>query len=432
MKETRKLTASSAASRGAWYTRRAVIAAATAAALAGLVACGSPAGDSGAKTKLTMLSWDDPKVMQPVIDEFQKENPDVTVEMSFAPPVQQYISTLQTRVLSNTAPDVFFMAAENKTNLIGAKAIKDLTNKPYMSSVNEFNKETYSRDGKVYGMSVASWGAGIAYNKALTDRVGMTTPPATWDEFLALCEKLKKAGIKPITGTAQGFPAELAAMLGAANEQAGGNLDEKIFDGSASFKDTWTGPLEKYNQLLEKGLLDRNIVGLTGEQAHQEFARASAAMFAIGPWEVPAFRKEAPALDFGIMPIPGETPETSYFAGAAAPGYAINAKTKNEAAADKLLAFMASPKGAELYSKVTQAITTTEGYTPVVDKALDPVVKGVRDGDIYLPQIGWKRHEDVLYTTAMAELQQWIQGKQSSAEVGEALDQKLKELDAKR
>src|SRR5215218_337964 len=165
-------------------TRRAVAALGAVAAIVALGACGGGGGSSGGggdgKT-LTFFSWVSKEQMTPIMAAFEKKNPGVKIEFSTAPPVAEYISTLQTRILSGTAADVFAIAAENKTNLINGKHVVDLKDKPFLKNVPKFNQTTYSGpDGAVYGMSVASWGAGILYNKDLLAKVGATGIPQTW------------------------------------------------------------------------------------------------------------------------------------------------------------------------------------------------------------------------------------------------------------
>lgn len=42
--------------------------------------------------------------MSPFIEEFEKENPDISIDFSYAPPTAEYIQTLQTRLVGNQAP----------------------------------------------------------------------------------------------------------------------------------------------------------------------------------------------------------------------------------------------------------------------------------------------------------------------------------------
>ncbi len=95
---------------------RTMAAAAGAAMLLPLAACGGSA-DAG-KTTISFLSWDNEQIMKPFIDEFEKENPDIKVDFGYAPPTNEYIQTLQTRLVGNQAPDVFVITSENKNDLI--------------------------------------------------------------------------------------------------------------------------------------------------------------------------------------------------------------------------------------------------------------------------------------------------------------------------
>lgn len=142
-----------------------------------LAACGGSA--DSAKQTLSFLSWDNEQVMQPFVDEFEKENPNIKVDFSYAPPTNEYISTLQTRLVGNQAPDVFIITSENKDDLISNGYAKDLSSEPFMKKISQANKDFVSRDGKVYGQSISSWASGIVYNKELLGKVGASEPPAT-------------------------------------------------------------------------------------------------------------------------------------------------------------------------------------------------------------------------------------------------------------
>ncbi|HEY8720369.1 ABC transporter substrate-binding protein [Pengzhenrongella sp.] len=411
--------------------RRTVAALAVVCSAVALTACsGSPSQPGAGKdTTLSFFSWDNEKTMKPIIAGFEKDNPNIKVKFSNAPPVAEYISTLQTRVLSGTAADVFSIAAENKTNLIGGKLVVDLTNETFMSGITDFNKAAYSADDHVYGMSTSTWGAGVLYNKDLLAKVGVKAPPKTWDEFLALCKTLKAAKITPYLESVQGMSTPLSAFLGAENAAGGGKMDTGIFDGSSSFADTWVEPLTQWSKLWKDGLVTKDVVGLTGDQVRDEFANGRVAMIVAGPWDVQPVRDANPKLNFEMVPVPALADGAPYLAGAASPGWAINAKTKNLTAAKSFLTYLASAKVVEEYHDATSAITTTAEFTPKIDPALEPIAKAVRAGDVYLPQIAWKRHEDVLNVEAVAQLQLLVQGKATPTQVAEDLDRKLKETD---
>jgi len=410
--------------------RRSSIAIAAFAATAALTltACGGGDSDGGGgdgATTLTLLSWDNEADMTPVVEAFEAENPDITLEVSYSPPVAEYIQTLQTRVLSGTAPDVFLIAAENKTNLIEGKHVLDLSGEDFLAHVPKFNQQAYGKDGAVYGLSLSSWGAGIMYNKDLLAQVGADAPPQTWDEFLQFCADLKDAGITPYLESLTGIPTMLAAFLGAHNADTDYTMDDKIFSGESTFEKEWTPSLEQYNRLFTEGLVTPDVVGLTGDQVRDEFANGRVAMMSAGPWDVVPLREAAPDLKFEIVPVPGVEGGSSYVPGAASQGYAINPDSDNIDAAKTFLAYLATPEGIQVSQEANGAITVTSDYEPTLDEALAPIVDDVRAGNIYLPQIAWQRSEDVLNVEAVAQLQRMAQGQIEPADVAKALDRKL-------
>ena len=58
---------------------------------------------------------------------------------------------------------------------------------------------SYHGETSILPYSVAA--EGVIYNVDLFDKVGVSSVPTTWSEFLAVCEKFKSAGITPIYQT---------------------------------------------------------------------------------------------------------------------------------------------------------------------------------------------------------------------------------------
>ncbi|HUR08650.1 MAG TPA: extracellular solute-binding protein [Nonomuraea sp.] len=396
-----------------------------AAAALALTGCGSGSGDGGGgKTKLSFFSWDNEETMKPLIEAFEKQNPSIDIEFSTAPPVAEYIAALQTRLVSGTGADVFVIAAENKTNLVQGGFVKDLTGKPFMANMSKFNNEAWSVDGKAYGMSISSWSAGVLYNKDLLAKAGVAEFPTKWDDFVALCQKLKSAGTTPYYESVMGMPLTVAALVGYENARQGGDVDAQIFAGKKKFGDLWNGPLTTYNELFTSGVLSKDMVSLKGEQIVDEFANGRVAMIPAGPWDVTSLREKAPKMNmvFAGVPTPDGKP---FWSGAASPGWAINAKTEHEKEAETFLTYLGSKEGVTLFNKKTAAMTTTSDVTPVIDKVLEPNLQALKGGNFYLPQIAWPRVQDALNTEAVAQLQLMVQGQAKPADVAAALDNRL-------
>ncbi|WP_285025444.1 extracellular solute-binding protein [Plantibacter sp. ME-Dv--P-122b] len=395
-----------------------------AAALA--LALGGCSGADGGKTTLTFMTWDSPEVMAPVIEAFEQENPDITVEVSHAPPVAEYISTLQNRLLAGTAADVFVMGSENKTNLIEGKLILDLTDEPYMDAIAPLNKTVRGSEGRVYGLSISSWSTGLAYDVDLLASLGYDEFPTQWDEFVQLLRDLEATGVTPYLEPWAAVPDSIASSVGAANAK-NGTSDLAAFDGTGSFAENWQEPLERWADLFDEGLISKDVVGINGDQVLEEFVTGRAAMIPMGPWNVKKVPELNPELNWRIAGFP-QPDGVAWFSGNASPGWAINAKAKQPEAAQAFLAFLASPEGVKVYQEQTNSMTTTADYEPSIDEHLEPNLLALQEERVYLPMAAWPRYQDALNVELVAQLQLMAQGQLTPEEVGAALDAKIKQL----
>lgn len=262
-----------------------------------LAACGSDA-DAG-KIRLSYLSWDNEQTSKPYIDEFEKENPDIKIDFSYAPPTSEYISTLQTRLVGNQAPDVFIITSENRDDLIDNGYAKDLTDESFMKNISQANKDFVGRDGKTYGMSIISWVSGIAYNKDLLKQVGYDEPPANWDDFLKLCKKLKNAGIEPFLEPNADEPSRFIDAF------QGSILEKKGVDPTTlSTQDNQTPgtdeleAVKEYIRLYDEGGVTRDTVGISGDDMKTQFTNGQVAMIVDGAWDFATFEQAGMNWDF--------------------------------------------------------------------------------------------------------------------------------------
>ncbi|MGM7666014.1 ABC transporter substrate-binding protein [Microbacterium sp. A93] len=391
---------------------------------------GCQAGADEGKTTLSWFSWDSESEVVGVIEEFERQNPDIVIDFSHAPPAVEYNDTLQKRLLGGTAADVFMINGENRGDLIAGQFVLDLTDQPFMD-LQAQRDNGYSAEGHDFGLTTFSWGAGLVYNVEMLESVGMTTPPQTWDEFIALCDSLKAAGYTPFYESLPGSVSYfLAAMIGQDFSQKGGDVDARIFDGTSTFEEELTDVFTLYSDFYAAGLGSQANVGLSQQEALTAFATGQVAMIPTGPWDVATIEEAAPDMAFDMMGTPGVVETQAFFAGSSGASYAINAKTKNLEAAETFLTFLSSAKGAELYNEGAGEITTTTNFEAVVDPRVEPLAEALRESNVYWPVIGWKRFQGELNTVFMAVTQELAMGKITPAEAAKALDEKLTTLDA--
>jgi raffinose/stachyose/melibiose transport system substrate-binding protein len=397
--------------------------AATAVVMASALA-GCATDASSGKSEITFLSWDNAEIMEPIIAAFEEENPDYTVTAQYAPPVAQYVQKLQTQLGSGTAPDVFIITAENKKQLIDSELVQDLGGEPWADNLAEAARDTYTRDGKLYGSAISSWAGGLVVNEQILTDAGVTEFPTNWADFLKLCKELEAAGVTPYLEPVDNVTVTLGALLGLQNEAYDGTMDQQIWDGELTFEEAWTPAVETWYELFEAGVLDSSAAGLKYDQVLQEFQQGRVAMMSTGSWAMGGIVDGAPDLDFAFKAVPGPESEP-YWLGAVSPGLAINAKAKNTEGAKVFLEWMSTEPGVRAYQDETKTITTTKDFEPSLPTELGELVPAAREGEFYLPVVSWIDHNDVLAVEATALIQQLAAGQISPQDVGKGMDAKL-------
>ncbi|QJD84716.1 ABC transporter substrate-binding protein [Cohnella herbarum] len=416
-----------------------------------LAACGGNASNEGKKgnegksndttdsadapkpVKLSILAWNNEKEMKPVIDGFKKKYPHITFDFQFAPPVADYIKKLQTMLLSDTTPDIFMIAAENRNEIIDGGYALDLTDQPFMSVMLDSNKPMLSKNGRTYAFTQTGWAGGLFYNKQLFQKAGINQLPETWDEFIQACLKLKEAGILPLYDRMHDITIIHSAMFGSNVLSKDPSFDEKLFKGEATFAEGWTEVLTMWKEgLIDNKILTPDMIGMTSDQVMNEFALGNVAMFPGGPWNIGTIEQTNPDIEFEIMAIPGKEPGNKYFNGAPGVGFAVSSKTKNKDEALLFLEYLSTHDGLKQFEEGTGGIITAHGYETKVHPAYEPAYKdGLMAGRIYLPMVSWDRHQEALRNQFLVGFQDIALNHITPEEATAALDKKLKEMDNK-
>ena len=389
----------------------------------------APVANEDVSGTLTILSWYDETKAQPVLDGFKAQYPNVNIDFQYSPPVQDYMEKLSTLLYSGAGPDIFFMALENREDLIKGNYCEDLSNEPYMTdgTIPDFVKEMYGADGKAYSLAVDSWAGGIFYNKDLFAQAGIEEFPTTWDGLLEACQKLQDAGIIPIMDNMQDAAANFTAPLyGSEVKKADEAVVEEIYAGEKTFAETWEKPVSMWKELVDKGYIDKNYLGSTTDDIVTAFATGQTAMIVNGSWSVNTIDSINPDLNYKVMPVPGEA--DAYYCGCLNVGWCINAASENKDLAKIFLQYCASPEGLEAQYKGYGGFTVAAGYVPELPEEIADAANGVREGRYYIPMADWKQYTESLRLTYLQSLQDCMAGTIEPAGVGQRMDEKLAEV----
>ncbi len=150
---------------------------------------------SGLQSGKVKLVWwglfEDPAVVQPIIADFERQNPNITIEYSKQDP-KQYLDRLNTRTNLGTGPDIFrfhntwYPMLSDKLLPLSSDVI----------SQDEFKKAYYPvmqtdliHNGGIYGIPLGADSLSLFVNTDLLTAAGVQVP-TTWEDFVAAAKKL--------------------------------------------------------------------------------------------------------------------------------------------------------------------------------------------------------------------------------------------------
>jgi raffinose/stachyose/melibiose transport system substrate-binding protein len=240
------------------------------------------------------------------------------------------------------------------------EALDDIV--PLLVHYDHASLAALSYQDKVYGVPYQVVTYPVYYNVDIFNKYGLSVP-TTWDEFLNVCQKLKDAGVAPISMSHASWvfteilhPEVAAAFL---SEQWLEDLEAgKVNYNSPEFVKTFSALKQLVPYFID------GWQGMTYDDAREVFANGQAAMYFDGNWSVPTIREINKDLDLGafVLPSPAGS-KTMYWRLDA--GWSMNAalKEKEREAAIAFLNFVAGPVANEILAR---------------DLATLPVAPGVR------------------------------------------------------
>jgi ABC-type glycerol-3-phosphate transport system substrate-binding protein len=191
--------------------RRLLAGLAVAGMTATLLSCGSGDDTSGGTSenpKVTLMTWADPKtrnLYKASLDKFTDKT-GIEVELVYVGSAAQYFQKVNSMVLSNTLPDIFWCTTINATFTPLASSGKLFDWTPYLEGTAEGQTKTgldkskfgpgyldfYKVDGKQYGIPNEANTYGAFYNADLFKEAGLPVPTSdwTWEDLFTAIEKL--------------------------------------------------------------------------------------------------------------------------------------------------------------------------------------------------------------------------------------------------
>lgn len=306
-----------------------------------------PRGDSDASAELVWWGlWEDQAVVASIIDEFERENPNIKIEYIKQDP-KQYREKLQTRIQNGTGPDVFRFHNTWVPMLSG-----DLL--PLSTDVitPEVFKETFyagmqsdlSLNGALYGIPLGADALALFINTELFDAAGVEVPN-TWEEFVEVSRKLtvKEGGKINTAGAALGTfgnvthaPDIISLLFLQQGIQMNKFPDEDKEDKVAALS---------FYTSFAKG--DQNVWDQTLDDSIVLFAKGNLGMYLGFSWDIFRIKSLNPEIKFQIHPLPQLVGRDVGLASYWVEG--VSSKSKSQKAALLFLKFLAKKETAEKF-----------------------------------------------------------------------------------
>ncbi|UUZ84674.1 extracellular solute-binding protein [Paenibacillus sp. P26] len=334
---------------------------------------GAGAGSAAAPSKTVTFTigyaTGDPATKQAMADAvaaFTKANPSIKINDLSEGGMASYLDWLKTKDAVGEFPDLVEMRDTQLFSEAGKIAELPAEWLGLFADAPKLN-------GKYWTAPIAGNAPqGIIYSKKAYADAGITAEPKTYDEFLAIQEKLKAKGITPLTFGGKdifhwGFWVNKFLMDDVFADDPDWN--SKRTKGQASFTDA--GPMQAMkdlNELFTKGYVDKGYLSTADNQTASMLVTGKAAELFSGPWMFAQITQADPKFEFGWYPVPDRKGRIIVNGLNTLQGWAISTKANQDAdkkaAISEFIKFFFSK---DQYSKFLKAVnglpTTKENIT---------------------------------------------------------------------
>ncbi len=269
--------------------------------------------------------------------------------------------------------------------------------------------DTYTENGKHYGIPLGYYATVFWYNKKMFAEHGWSKP-ATWDDLFALCKQIKDAGIAPIAFQGR-YPYYATPLYDAATYFIGGakQFDARVnFLAPGSLSDATSVRSIELVRQLAVDYFQPGALGMSHTESQLQFFLGKTAMIPCGAWLKSEMTGKIPdGFELGCFNLPytADTKEDTTAVRVASEPFIFFSKSKHPEIAIDFIRFMTSRQQAGKFAHMQDIPTCVKGANEGnLSKDLDEVVAildnaktsyGLPPGEGY-PEM-FQIYEDMMY-----------------------------------
>lgn len=344
------------------------------------------------------------ETMTELFTTFQEAYPEYTVVDNSAGH-EDFKTQILVTIAGNNPPDIFSYWAGARTQFVtDAERLMSLSDFWDENSLDDIIpagvKPAAVYNGEIYNIPMNVHIVGFFYNPKVMEAAGITEMPATWEDFLAMCETLKAAGVDPIAlGSMNRWPAQFWFDY-MVSYTAGAEYRQRLMAGEAAYNDPEVATaMETWKSLVDAGYFVADANAYDWTDAADQVANGDAAMtlmgtFITGYWDS---NDLVAGEDYDFFPFPVMNPDLPVVTHGTVDGWAIPASAANPDGAKALVLHMLTPESQATWAVGQGALAAVNNvdpsiYSPVMLKASE-----------YLAQVEFLSGYDLSTTPPMAE-----------------------------
>ncbi len=314
--------------------------------------------------------FDDSDVFDPLIAEYKKVSPSITINYS-KKNIVSYEQDLISSLATGRGPDIFSIhntwlpkhmakLAPAAETMISAKRFGEL--------FVDVALQDFIEGGKVYALPLTVDTLALFYNKDLLNSAGIAMPPQTWTEFNSAVEKLTRrdnknnilqsgAALGTVKNINRSTDILMALMLQSGAKMVNDSRDLAVFDQTVSAQGDDFSPgrqaLIFYTNFASPGLKTYTW-NQYQNYSIDAFVEGRTAMMLSYNYQLPLIKARSAHLEMGVAPLPQISKTSKKITFANYWAQAVGRSSKNQVEAWKFLAWLASPEISRQYLELTK------------------------------------------------------------------------------
>lgn len=327
-----------------------------------LSGCGDSEHDGKTVIELVQYKPEAVDIFEQVAEKFNSTHDDIYLKIDSP---NDAMTILKTRFVREDYPDIIGIGGDiNYSYFIDSDILADVSDYAGMADINPGYVEIlegleFVPTEGTYGVPYVANAAGILYNREMFKEHGWEIPK-TWEELIALCDKIKAEGILPFYFGFKDTWTCLAPWNALAVDLAPADVCKQVNAGSTTFTDNYREVTEKMLELLDYG--EEGPFAYGYNDACTAFANGESAMYTIGSYAVPQIQSVNPDMDIDSFVMPGSSdPNGNTLNSGVDLQFCVTKDCPNKEAAYAVIDFLLEDENVQMYLDDQKAVPCKTG-----------------------------------------------------------------------